>query len=169
MKMEMQISDEQIFFIAYCTRSWWRVIFRGCWIFKYDTIPEKYSSKIFISFLSSGSTFSFSVKVILSFLIFSQLGMASLFSRTTYFLPHVQSQDFEKVLFIFSYNILTQMSLFFIRSMWWYIYHLSKFKLSLNSIRRNSIFQNIVKICYILKTDLLGNAVFKFLKTHYTT
>ena len=67
MKMEMQISDEQIFFIAYCTGSWWRVIFGGRWIFKYDTIPEKYSSKIFISFLSSGSTFSFSVKVILSF------------------------------------------------------------------------------------------------------
>ena len=113
--------------------------------------------------------FHFQVKLFSLFLIFSQLGMASLFSRTTYFLPHVQSQDFEKVLFIFSYHILTQMSLFFIRSMWWYIYHLSKFKLSLNSIRRNSIFQNIVKICYILKTDLLGNTVFKFLKTHYTT
>lgn len=66
------LGDFQIFFDAFTTRIWWRVIFGGRWIFKYDTIPEKCSSKIFISFLSSGSTFSFSGKVILSFLnIFS--------------------------------------------------------------------------------------------------
>ena len=72
----------QIFLIAFNTGSWWRVIYGGRWISKFDTIFVMYSFVWYIFHI-------FQLMLSPCLLMFHQLHMVSLFFRITYCLLHV--------------------------------------------------------------------------------